>query len=120
MIQEKQSEVKTVIRVDIHKNGHENEYILKAIGSHNSGQSRFTMQDFRGYVNFKKAVFPSASNYKVIEEWPISHMSEDGGDTFTLSLTWNEVEELKVDEVKEAFDNQFKDSLNDLENIRLR
>lgn len=112
MIQEKQSEVKTVIRVDIHKNGHENEYILKAIGSHNSGQSRFTMQDFRGYVNFKKAVFPSASNYKVIEEWPISHMSEDGGDTFTLSLTWNEV--------KEAFDNQFKDSLNDLENIRLR
>jgi hypothetical protein len=110
------TEAKTVIKVDIHKNGHENEYILKAIGSHNSGESRFTMQDFRGYVNFKKAVFPSVSNYKVIEDWPVSRMSEDGGKTFTLSLTWNEVEELKAaEEVAEAGND-----IDDLTNTHFR
>lgn len=96
MIQEKQPEVKTVIKVDIHKQGSDSDEILKAIASHNGGVRRIFMTDISGWVNMKNAIYPTIKNLFLKHEWPTTHISEDGGKTFTLSLTWNEVVELQA------------------------
>ena len=91
--------MKTKISVDIHKSGQENDFILKAVANHNSGKAIFRYLDLIGYCSMQNAVYPSIREMETIkteDKFPVIHVSEDKGKTFTLTLTWKEVYELET------------------------
>lgn len=86
---------KTKIAVEIHKEGSSNHVILKAIGRHNGEENVIDRETLRGYILGQKVEYPNLyKNLIVKNEGDNQFISEDGGETFTLSLTWKEVEEL--------------------------
>ena len=93
-------------QVTIHKNGSENSFITTMIGNQNSEKGRFNLIDVISYLNCMKAAFPIAnSGYTYLWDsfnpnGTTLHISEDGGKTFTLSLTQIEVMELKSNVVE--------------------
>lgn len=89
---------KSKYNVTIHRNGSENEMILRAIASHNEGLIPVSIEDLMGYVQTKRAMFPLIySGHTAIkddEKDYVLNISEDGGKTYTLTLEYCEVFEL--------------------------
>lgn len=90
--------MKTKINVEIHKNGSENDVILKAISNHNEGLCNILLNDVAGYIHTRKAMYPTIHKYHTDSGENNLHISEDGGKTLTLSLQWVEVHELNESE----------------------
>lgn len=87
---------KSIIGVIIHKEGNANQSILKAIGKHNGGENVIDRATLEGYIMGQKVEYPNLfKNLKIIDAGIDQHISEDGGETCCLTLTWKEVEELK-------------------------
>jgi len=87
---------KTKIGVEIHKEGNINFQVLKAIGKHNGGSNVIDRETLTSYIIGQRIDYPSLyKELKVINSGDDQHISEDGGETFVLSLTWKEVEELE-------------------------
>lgn len=79
------------ITIDILKQGHHNDAIVRAIGSHNEGKADISLTDIAGYVNFKKAEYPTLyPNCTALisgpEKWPSLFISDDGGKTQCLII----------------------------------
>ncbi len=87
----KQIKIGTVI----HKHGEENEYLLKLVGNVNSRGLDISSQAVGYYLLVKNAIHPEYKKLSFdFEGEDTMHISEDGGKTYTLSLTWKEVEAL--------------------------
>lgn len=85
----------TKISVEIHKHGDENEYLLKLVANVNSRGYEISSQAIGYYLLVKNAIHPEYKNlFFTFEGEDTLHISEDGGKTFTLTLTWKEVETL--------------------------
>jgi len=84
--------MKQKIKVDILKHGSENQYLLKAVARMNEGLCSFSIRDLEGYFAVENAKYNN--KLVLISEEGYCHVSEDGGDTFTLTLEWVEVHEL--------------------------
>lgn len=91
--------MKKKIAVEIHKSGSLSQEIISAIQNMNEGNVSFSPDDLTGFIRMKSAMYPIvyaqlSTNYNVGEKR--LDISEDGGETFTLSLTWKEVHELEL------------------------
>lgn len=89
--------------VKIHKKGDENNNILNMIANHNGGVVNINLSIIESYILACKAIFPYANKHYVplydCEGLPfvnksILHISEDNGETFTLTIFEKEVEGL--------------------------
>jgi len=87
--------MKSKIQVVIHKQGSENENLLRMVANHNEGTAQIDLSDIVGYMYAKKAMFPTVSNYRVYNDNGTLNISEDNGESFTLSLTFVELHELQ-------------------------
>lgn len=92
--------MKQKIGVEIHKNGSENDVILRMIAHFNDGKVNITAGDVMGYLHARQAIYPTISNYGCYiahdgEGGKILCISEDGGETLTLTLTWKDIFELE-------------------------
>lgn len=90
--------MKKKIAVEIHKTGSENDGLLRLVGNVNGMGLGISKSAIMAYLAVKMAMFPLSSNYSTCTEGDTLHVSEDGGDTFTLSLTWKDVYELDQSE----------------------
>lgn len=92
--------MKQKIGIELYKAGRFNEEILLAIANNNSGLSKLLPADISGFLNLHNARQPEIYKGKTVPgDSPYElHISEDNGETFTLSLTWKEVEELAPDD----------------------
>lgn len=81
------------LTVQIHKQGQHNEPILRAIGGNNEGKAEISLNDIAGYVRMRAAEYPSLYSGCIATVEQISDVltglkvSEDGGKTFTLSIS---------------------------------
>jgi hypothetical protein len=94
--------MKQKIGIELYKAGRFNEEILLAIANNNSGLSKLLPADISGFLNLHNARQPEIYKGKTVPgDSPYElHISEDNGETFTLSLTWKEIEELApVDDI---------------------
>jgi hypothetical protein len=94
---------KKKLNIDINKVGSNNSFILECIGEYNAGKAEFSPRDLEGYLNMKKAFTPlSAAGYCMVKDELDAntyHISEDGAETFTLSIEWAEIHQIhKTDE----------------------
>lgn len=93
---------KTKFRVDIHKQGSENDSILKAIASHNGGKAILCTSDFISFATFYTAMYPTIKDGFYIERDDADenklHVTEDKGKTWTLTI-----EEITVEELEEYY-----------------
>jgi len=71
--------MKSKINVVIHKQGSENENLLRMVANHNEGTGHITPFDVCGYIVAKKAMFPTVSKYAVHQDFETLHISEDNG-----------------------------------------
>jgi len=95
--------MKSKINVVIHKEGSSNPVILKAIGRHNGGDLTIDPQTLTGYILGQKIEYPNLyKGISVIPEGDTLHISEDNGESFTLSLTFTEVHELKPEQSQDT------------------
>jgi len=94
--------MKSKIHVSLFKQGSENENLLRMVANHNEGTGNVSLSDICGYMAGKKAMFPTISKYAVIQDGETLHISEDNGQTFTLSLTWCEVHELQPEQSQDT------------------
>lgn len=103
--------MKQKINVVIHRNGSTSAKILDIIGAMNEGKANFSPRDLEGHFAIERAWMTTANKgltlVKDTEESNTYHVSEDGGKSFTLSLEWMEVRELKTEPA------------NDLENVNI-
>lgn len=118
--------MKHKIKLDIHSMGEHTEYIIKAIAAHNSGLRTITPLDLETYLRVRDAIFPNSANdlahVNSDKDW-IVRISRDKGKTYSLTLEWIEVHELKDDIPNELFTTNLyelsdleKEIINELEN----
>lgn len=92
--------MKEKIGVEIHKNGSENDVLLRMVGNVNESGVKISPENIAAYLMVRNAMFPILFKFSFKQDKNSFHISEDGGETFTLSLTWKEVEELApVDDI---------------------
>jgi hypothetical protein len=92
--------MKKKYNVNIHKSGENNSAILEMIANVNGGVARLSLLDIVGYVNSQKCRWPLTKE-KFDFLWDTRnpagttlHISEDGCETFTMSITQVELHEL--------------------------
>lgn len=89
--------MKQKINVSIHKKGDHTSEILEMVASMNDGKAKISLGDLQGYLKARAARWPNLSNdlgYIREGDGETLDISSDGGETFSLSLTWKEVWEL--------------------------
>lgn len=90
--------MKQKISVEIHKKGDHTNEILEMVASMNDGKAKISIADLQSYLKARAARWPTLSNdlgYVREGEGETLDISSDGGETFSLSLTWKEVWELE-------------------------
>lgn len=97
--------MQTKIGVVIHKNGFNNGKIIERLGEHNGNLCEFTQKNLTGLLTLQMIDYPATNRLLIYVDdgEDTIHISEDDGKTFTLTLTWKEVEELKDDIPKYLF-----------------
>ena len=104
---------KIKFKPDLHKEGDETDNIIRIIAAHNSGNNPVSLIDIQSYMSCRKAILPiSGKGYfatRPADNENILHISEDGGETWTLTIEEIEVEELPrrltPEELEEAIRN---------------
>lgn len=86
--------MKHKISVEIHKQGCENDSFLRMVASVNEGKAFLFWKDVAGYIAARNAQYPTLNNLFFSHADGVMDISEDGGKTTTLTLTWKEVYEL--------------------------
>lgn len=90
--------MKKNFNVKIHKTGSLNDMILRVVGNFNDGKAAISLVDIQSYVTFNKSAFPSLYDgyYATRDEDDdsILRISEDGGESFTLTIEEIELHEL--------------------------
>ncbi len=87
--------MKTKINVSIHKSGEMNNNILSLVASINEGKGYVEMEDVIGWVKSERLIYSAIRgkvNCKVENEK--LHITEDEGESWTLTLEWTTVVEL--------------------------
>ncbi len=87
-------------RIDLHKTGRLNSIIAAMIANHNNGKVSFNLIDVVGLLNSLKSAYPE-KNSGYAHQWNTQSpsgtqliLSEDNGETFTMTITQVEVHEL--------------------------
>lgn len=114
----KQITMKTKISVEIHKNGTENDVLLRMIANINQGRVKDipTKADIISYLTVRNSIWPISHEFSHQVDEEYLHISEDGGKTFTLSLEWKEVAE--ISELDEEIENELSNA-DDLKNVNI-
>lgn len=100
--------MKRKLSVELFKNGSENDVLTRLVANVNEGKSSIEPLDIMGYLETRKATYPTVSDYKYKEEGYTLYISEDGGKSYTMAITWKEVYELELQNEQE---NDLKDVL---------
>ena len=88
--------MKQKIKVEIHKLGNSNYKVLEAVGKFNGGELELNRDVLEGYILGQRVEYPNLfKSLKLTNDGDTLHISEDNGETVTLSLTWTEVHELQ-------------------------
>ena len=95
---------KTKFKVDIHKDGSENNQLLTVIGNHNSGKVPVSLVDIQSYMTVRRGLMPYSNGcyFATRPEGSNSTLliSEDEGKTWTLTIEEIELEELEEDHIE--------------------
>ena len=91
--------MKTKFKIEINGKGENLISICEVIANHNDGTSNIDLDSICGYLMFQKARFPySLKNLEIKTEGDNGqtiHISEDNGESYYLSITECEMEELR-------------------------
>lgn len=90
--------MKKKINVVIHKAGSDSDKFVRLIGRYNEGHSDLSVPDIEGFINTYNVMWHPVSSLKIVKdetEPNTYHISEDGGNTFTMSLEFVEIFELE-------------------------
>jgi hypothetical protein len=92
--------MKQKLNVVIHKLGNESDVILRMIGNCNDKGESVSARDLEGYLNCRNMMFPTLNNFALVRDNATGeyyNVSEDGGESFTLTIEWCEVYELATE-----------------------
>ena len=99
--------MKKKINVQLHKNGENSRFLLDCIGAYNAGKCNFSARDLEGYIAMQKAYLPvTGKGFGLIkwEEKPNTYLlTDDGGETFVMTIEFAETYELKEDTPETLF-----------------
>ena len=92
--------MKTKFKVDLQKKGCHTDFLTSVICNHNEGVANISLDIIIGYMLAKKAQFPSLSDGRLSIETDTMkdktiHISDDNGETFYITITECEMEELR-------------------------
>lgn len=91
--------MKKQIKVTLYKTGQENDFLTRLVANFNAGLKHQDVkpEDIQGYFAARNMAYLTTTNCLLEEsetDQGIYMISEDGGETFTMSLEWAEVYEL--------------------------
>lgn len=97
--------MKKKLNVRLHKAGSENNSLTRLIANYNEGKSQISPRDLEGYFMVMNGIYTNIGNYLLVKDTEPNtyHVSEDGGETFTMTIEWVEVFELVEDTPNELF-----------------
>lgn len=91
--------MKTKFKLEINGKGENLTQICEAIANHNDGTSNIDLDSICGCLMFQKARFPETyKRLKILSEGDNNqtiHISDDDGESYYLSITECEMEELR-------------------------
>lgn len=92
--------METKFNLDIHKKGEYATDILNMISNHNGGKARIDIDVICGFLMAKKAMYPHEKLFIKTEgeNGQTVHISDDGGETFYLTITEQEKNDYPVTE----------------------
>lgn len=92
--------MKTKFKVELHKQGCHTDFLIGIICNHNQGISNIDLDVITGYMMARKAQYPSGDYGKLSlktegDNNQTIHISDDDGESYYLSITECEMEELR-------------------------
>lgn len=108
--------MRTKISIEIHKAGSENDVLTRMVATVNEGRAQISMGEIAAYLNVRNAIYPTIHKFASMPEDGSLLISEDGGKTYTITLTWKEVHELS-DTEKEI--QQELETADDIKNVNI-
>lgn len=85
---------KTVFDLRIHKNDTNNDAVIRMVGNHNAGFAAINFDLIEAHIKAVVAQYPMADKGTcAIRENNVLHLSRDGGETLTLSISEKEIYE---------------------------
>jgi hypothetical protein len=82
-----------LLNIEVLKYGEENHAIEQMVANHRQGRTQLVLETIAGYMLAKRAQFPIVNKgYTIcyLDAFQRLNISEDGGETNTLSIYWEE------------------------------